>query len=83
MSKRLTQAETNHLIGEGHSVAAWLTVIIISIAATVVAAGMMAQSMPTIVIGIILIVVGLVVGRLMGMAGYGSKPPAPRQPLEL
>lgn len=83
MSKSLTQTETNHLIGEGNSVAAWLTTIILIIAAAVAGGGLMAGSTVTIVIGVVLVVVGLVVGRLMGMAGYGAKPPAPRAPLEL
>ncbi|MFV0462349.1 MAG: HGxxPAAW family protein [Nostocoides sp.] len=79
----MSQTETNERLGEGHSVAAWLTVIILSVAAVVLGAGIMAGGATTIVIGAVLIILGLIIGWLMAAAGYGAKPPAPRAPLEL
>ena len=58
----------------GHSVAAWAAVGIMLVGAAI---GSIAVVMPSMVLGIIaavVIVVGAIVGKVLAMAGYGSKP---------
>jgi hypothetical protein len=63
-----------HNEDHGHSVAAWTAVGIMLVGAAV---GSVAVVIPSLVLGIIaavVIVVGAIVGKVLAMAGYGSKP---------
>lgn len=63
-----------HHEDHGHSVAAWAAVGIMLVGAAV---GSIAVVRPSVVLGIIaavIIVVGAIVGKVLAMAGYGSKP---------
>ena len=64
----------------GHSVAAWTAVIIILIGAAVASWAVVIASVVLFWVGIGICVVGAVVGKVLGMAGYGAKDvPEPRQ----
>jgi hypothetical protein len=75
-----TMAEHEHHEDHGHSVAAWTAVAIILIG-TAVGSGAVVIANPVLFwVGIGICVVGAVVGKVLGMAGYGAKDvPAPRQ----
>lgn len=63
-----------HQEDHGHSIAAWAAVGIMLVGAAI---GSIAVVMPSMVLGIIaavVIVVGAIVGKVLAMAGYGSKP---------
>jgi len=64
----------------GHSVAAWTAVIIILIGAAVASWAVVIASVVLFWVGIGICVVGAIVGKVLGMAGYGAKDvPEPRQ----
>lgn len=58
----------------GNTPAAWTTVVIIIIAFFVGTLGLVLGSWPMFWVGVGLVVVGAVVGRIMAMAGMGKKP---------
>ncbi len=72
-------AHDNH----GQSVAAWTTVGILIVASLVLAIAVVLGNVALGVVGAVLVVAGLVAGRVLGLAGYGSKQPGPRRPLGL
>jgi multisubunit Na+/H+ antiporter MnhG subunit len=76
MAEHETHEETH-----GHSIAAWAGVGIILVGAALASWAVWDRSVLLFVIGIVICVVGVVVGKLLGMAGYGAgKQPAPGEP---
>ncbi len=64
----------------GHSVAAWTAVAIILVGSAVACWGVLVASALLFWVGIVICVLGAVVGKVLGMAGYGAKDvPEPRQ----
>ena len=57
---------------EGHTVAAWVTVVIILIGAAIAAFGVIGSSAVGFWVGIGVAVLGLVVGRVLKMLGLGQ-----------
>jgi uncharacterized protein DUF6704 len=75
-----TMAEHEQHEDHGHSVAAWTAVIIILIGAAVASWAVVIASVVLFWVGIGICVVGAIVGKVLGMAGYGAKDvPEPRQ----
>ena len=73
-------AEHEHHEDHGHSVAAWSAVIIILVGSAVAAWGVAIASAVVFWLGIAVCVIGAVVGKVLGMAGYGAKDvPPPRE----
>lgn len=58
----------------GHSVAAWTAVGIMLLGAAVASVGFVIPSVLVAVIGGVVIVAGAIAGKVLAMAGYGSKP---------
>lgn len=67
----------------GHSVAAWASVGILLVAATIMAAAVLFPNVTLFVIGAVVAVVGVIAGKVLAMAGYGAKPPVRREPVDL
>jgi Family of unknown function (DUF6704) len=66
----------NHAVeheSHGHSVAAWSAVTIILVGALVMALAVVFPSVLLFVVGALVAVTGVVVGKLLAMAGYGGK----------
>ena len=57
----------------GHSVAAWTAVGILLAGTALMAWAVVATSVPLFVIGAVICVIGVVAGKVLGMAGYGAK----------
>ena len=57
----------------GHSVAAWTAVGILLIGTAVMALAVALATVPLFVVGAVVCVVGVVAGKVLGMAGYGAK----------
>jgi hypothetical protein len=73
-------AEHEHHEDHGHSFAAWIAVAIILVGCTIAAWAVVVASAILFWVGIAVAVAGAVVGKLLGMAGYGAKDvPEPRQ----
>jgi hypothetical protein len=65
--------------GHGHSTAAWTAVTILLVAAFLISLSVVVQSLWLAIVGIVLVVVGPVAGKVLSMAGFGqSKPHNPR-----
>jgi multisubunit Na+/H+ antiporter MnhG subunit len=57
----------------GHSVAAWTAVIVILVGAAVMSWAVIDPSVVLFIVGVVICIVGVVAGKLLGMAGYGAK----------
>lgn len=57
--------------GHGNSVAAWAMVGILLVASAVMSLAVIFPSVPLFIGGVVLAVVGLVVGKVLALAGYG------------
>lgn len=57
----------------GHSVAAWTAVTILLLAAAVMALSIVFPSLFWFIVSWVLILVGVVTGKVLSMAGYGDK----------
>ena len=65
--------------GHGHSTAAWTAVMILLVAAFLLSLSVVVQSWLLAIIGLVLIAVGVVAGKVLSMAGFGqTKPENPR-----
>ncbi|HET7305260.1 MAG TPA: HGxxPAAW family protein [Segeticoccus sp.] len=62
--------------GHGHSIAAWTLVITLLVAAALIAVGIALDSLVPSLIGVGLVVVGLIAGKVLQMAGYGVHQPS-------
>ncbi len=68
-------AEHSH----GHSIAAWTGVTILLVASALISLGVGFDWMWAVIAGIVLVVVGIVAGKVLSMAGLGQpKPDHPR-----
>ena len=57
----------------GHSVAAWTSVGIILLGATVMSVAIVFANVPFAIVGGGIVVLGMVAGKVLAMAGYGAK----------
>ena len=65
--------------GHGHSTAAWTAVTILLVAAFLLCLSVVVLSWPLAITGLVLVVVGVVAGKVLSMAGFGqAKPENPR-----
>jgi hypothetical protein len=64
----MSEHDDNH----GHSVAAWTAVIILIVAAAIMSIAVLFPNVWLFVGGVVLAIVGLVAGKVLSMAGYGS-----------
>ncbi len=65
--------------GHGHSQAAWTAVTILLVGAFLISLAVVVQSLWLAIIGIVLVVVGPIAGKVLSMAGLGqAKPTNPR-----
>jgi len=65
--------------GHGHSTAAWTAVTILLVASFLLCLSVVVQSWTLAIIGLVLVVVGVVAGKVLAMAGFGqTKPENPR-----
>jgi hypothetical protein len=62
---------------DGQSVAAWTSVAILLLAAFLVSLAVVVTSWPLAIVGMVLVVVGVVAGKVLAMAGFGQSRPAP------
>ncbi len=62
--------------GHGHSRAAWTAVTILLVAAALISVSVVVTSWLLAIIGIVLVVVGVVAGKVLSMAGFGQSKPA-------
>jgi hypothetical protein len=61
-----------HEEDHGHSTAAWTGVITILVGAALAAWAVWDKSTPLFIIGLVICAVGVLAGKLLGMAGYGA-----------
>lgn len=64
----MSEHDDNH----GHSVAAWTAVIILIVAAAIMSIAVLFPNVWLFVGGVVLAIVGIVAGKVLSMAGYGS-----------
>jgi multisubunit Na+/H+ antiporter MnhG subunit len=57
----------------GHSIAAWASVGIILVGVVVTSIAIVMANVPLAIVGAVVIVVGAVAGKVLAMAGYGSR----------
>lgn len=55
----------------GQSLAAWVSVGILLVASALIALSFPLSSRPLLIVGVVLVVVGLVVGKVLASTGYG------------
>lgn len=66
---------------EGRSLAAWTAVSILLLASFLICLAVVVTSWPLAIVGIALLVVGVGVGKILAMAGFGqSRPHKPTEP---
>jgi len=58
---------------EGHSVAAWTAVGIILLGSLVMALAVVFPSLMWFIVGAVVVLVGIITGKVLAMAGYGEK----------
>jgi hypothetical protein len=64
----MSEHDDNH----GHSVAAWTAVTILIVAAAIMSLAVLFPNVWLFVGGVVLAIVGVVAGKVLSMAGYGS-----------
>lgn len=64
----------------GHSLASWVLVALVLVGSFLVCLAIVVTSVAMAVIGGVVCVFGLVLGRVLQMAGFGVHPPAGRHP---
>jgi hypothetical protein len=57
----------------GNTPAAWTTVILMILGFTIGGAGMIVASVPLFVAGVVVVVLGPIVGKILSMMGLGKK----------
>lgn len=65
-----------HATHHGNSLAAWVMVLLLMLGALVAAIGVSVPSITLDVIGAVIVVIALIVGKVLSLAGYGSVKPA-------
>jgi hypothetical protein len=64
----MSEHDDNH----GHSVAAWTAVTILIVAAAIMSLAVLFPNVTLFGAGVIVAIVGVVAGKVLSMAGYGS-----------
>ena len=67
----------------GHSIAAWTGVITLLVAAAIMSAAVLWPNLWLFIVGAVVAVLGVVAGKVLAMAGYGSRPPVRRESVDL
>lgn len=62
--------------GHGHSIAAWTMVTILLVGAAIISVGVALDSLLFSLIGVGLVVVGLIAGKALQLAGFGVHHPS-------
>jgi multisubunit Na+/H+ antiporter MnhG subunit len=62
----------------GHSVAAWTGVGVILLGSLIAAIGVLLPNLALGIVGAVVIIGGVVSGKVLSMAGYGNKPHDPQ-----
>ena len=57
----------------GHSVAAWTAVVVILVGSVVMSLAVVFPSLTWFKIGAVIVVLGIIAGKVLAMAGYGDK----------
>ena len=57
----------------GHSVAAWTAVVVILVGSVVMSLAVVFPSLTWFLIGAVIVVLGIIAGKVLAMAGYGDK----------
>ncbi len=65
-----------HQESHGHSLASWVLVALLLVSSFVVGLAIVLQLLWLTIVGIVIGVIGLVLGRLLQMAGFGVHRPA-------
>lgn len=73
---RSGHGRTAHATHHGNSVAAWTLVILVMLGALLGSIGVSIPSIAFVVVGAVVVVIGLVAGKVLSLAGYGSVKPA-------
>jgi MFS superfamily sulfate permease-like transporter len=73
-------AADGHDESHGHSLASWTLVGLVLVGSFLLCLAIVITNVPMAVIGGVIIVLGLIVGRVLQMAGFGVHPPAGRTP---
>ncbi len=60
----------------GHSIAAWTAVGIMLVGSAIASVAVVGPNLTLGIIGAVVIIVGAIAGKVLAMAGYGSKPHA-------
>ena len=58
--------------GHGHSPAAWTAVGTLLVAALLICLSVIVTSWPMAIVGLVLVVAGVVAGKVLAMAGFGQ-----------
>ncbi|CCH77261.1 Anthranilate synthase component I [Nostocoides japonicum T1-X7] len=66
----------------GHSVAAWVSVAIIMVGAVIMAFSVLFPTLWLFIVGAVIAIVGAISAKVLSMAGFGSRPPVKRDPLD-
>jgi multisubunit Na+/H+ antiporter MnhG subunit len=66
---------SEHEIDEdhGHSIAAWTGVLVILVGSALASLAVAISNVPLFVVGIVICILGVIAGKLLSMAGYGTK----------
>jgi hypothetical protein len=67
-----------HFESHGHSIAAWILVAFVLVGSFVIGLGVVLLSWWLAIVGIAFCVAGLILGRVLQMAGFGVHPPGAR-----
>jgi uncharacterized membrane protein len=66
-------AEHDEHESHGHSVAAWTAVVVILVGSVVMSLAVVFPSLTWFIVGAVIVVLGIVAGKVLAMAGYGDK----------
>ena len=67
-----------HFESHGHSLASWILVAFVLIGSFIASLAIVLTVVWLGVVGVVVVVIGLVVGRVLQMAGFGVHAPGPR-----
>jgi CHASE2 domain-containing sensor protein len=76
MAQPATEQSDVHQESHGHSLASWMLVAILLLGIFVVCLAIVLELLWLAIIGLVVCVIGLVLGRLLQMAGFGVHKPA-------
>lgn len=66
-----SRAAEQHTESHGNSVAAWTLVSLVMLGALVACLSVAVKSMPMLVVGVVLIIAGVIAGKVLAAMGYG------------